>query len=329
MVTELRRKLQARVRRWTLARQTPARTQTLTQNRIYILPTRAGSAWLLVLLLMLVMAINYENNLVYALTFLLLGVFLTAVFHTYANLAGIEVRVLPSTPCFAGGQAIFELELQRHARRCFEQLNLRLEQSDQVQALDLLQDRESVHLYSPAQKRGWLYPGGLKLETTYPLGLFRAWSWLNLEMKTLVYPEPLESPLPTSMEDLSRQGHDRMSVRRGDDDFAGLERFQPGMSPRQVDWKSYARGRGLHAKHFAGHQDPDLWLDLDALGGESLERRLSRLTAWVLALSARDVRYGLRLGSFVLEPDNGEGQRTRALSALALYGLDSVAEVPR
>ncbi|GAA0687112.1 DUF58 domain-containing protein [Marinobacterium maritimum] len=314
--------LKASVRRWTLARQQPARSHTLTQNRIFILPTRAGSAWLLLLLLMLVMAINYENNLIYALTFLLLGVFLSAMFHTYANLAGIEVRVLPSEPCFAGTQAGFELELQRHASRPFEQLSLRLEHSDQLQVVDLLHERQTVRLYCPAKQRGWLFPGGLKLETHYPLGLFRAWSWLNLEMKNLIYPEPLETPLPGALEDRSGQGHDRMSSRRGDDDFAGLERFQPGMSPRQVDWKSYARGRGLHAKHFAGHQDPDLWLDLDALGGEALERRLSRLTAWVLALSAREMRFGLRLGSFVLTPANGEAQRTRALSALALYGLE-------
>ncbi len=322
MATELKQALKARVRRWTLARQQPARSQTLTQKRIFILPTRAGSAWLLVLLLMLVMAINYENNLIYALTFLLLGVFLSAMFHTYANLAGIEVRVLPSEPCFAGTEASFELELLRHASRPFEQLGLRLEQSEQVQMVDLLRERQALRLYCPARQRGWLSPGGVKLETIYPLGLFRAWSWLNLEMKNLVYPEPLETPLPSVLEDQSSQGHDRMSTRRGDDDFAGLERFQPGMSPRQVDWKSYARGRGLHAKHFAGHQDPDLWLDLDALGGEALERRLSRLTAWVQALSANDTRFGLRLGSFVLAPASGEAQRTRALSALALYGLE-------
>ncbi len=322
MVTELRRSLKARVRHWTLSRQQPARSRVLTQKRIFILPTRAGSAWLLVLLLMLVMAINYENNLIYALTFLLLGVFLSAMFHTYANLAGIEVKVMPSEPCFAGSQAGFELEVQRHASRAFQQLGFRLEHSDQIQMTDLLHERQTLRLYCPARERGWLFPGGLKLETCYPFGLFRAWSWLNLEMKNLIYPEPLDTPLPASLEDLSGLGCDRMSARRGDDDFAGLERFQPGMSPRQVDWKSYARGRGLHAKHFAGHQDPELWLDLDALGGEALERRLSRLTAWVQTLSANETCFGLRLGSFVLTPASGEAQRMRALSALALYGLE-------
>lgn len=323
MAIELRRAMRARVRQWTLARQRPAKSQTLTQNRIFLLPTRAGTVWLMLLALMLVMAINYENNLIYALTFLLLGVFLATVFHTYANLAGVEVRVLPSEPCFAGGQACFELELRRHSTRTFEQLVLRLEQSTQEQQVDLSQERQTLHLYCPAARRGWLQPGGLKLETTYPLGLFRAWSWLNLDMRTLVYPEPLETPLPSAWHAVSGQGRDRISAHRGDDDFAGLERFQPGMSPRQVDWKSYARGRGLHAKHFAGHQDPDLWLDLESLGGEALERRLSRLTAWVQQLAARDVRFGLRLGSFVLAPDGGESQRTRALAALALYGLES------
>ncbi|SMR71322.1 Uncharacterized conserved protein, DUF58 family, contains vWF domain [Marinobacterium sediminicola] len=322
MATELRRYLQTKIRQWTLARQRRAPSHTLTQNRIFILPTKAGCAWLLLLLMLLVMAINYENNLIYAVTFLLLGVFLTAIFHTYANLAGIEVKALPSRPCFAGRQAEFELELQRHSTRCFEQLHLRLESSEETQVVDLLNDRQRVRLYCPAPRRGWLSPGGVKLETCYPLGLFRAWSWLNLEIKTLVYPELLVTPLPSSLQEPSAKGCDRMSTRSGDDDFAGLERFQAGMSPRQVDWKSYARGRGLHAKHFAGHQDPDLWLDLDAMGGEALERRLSRLAAWVEALSVREVRFGLRLGSFSLAPAMGESHRSRSLAALALYGLE-------
>ncbi|WP_245912659.1 DUF58 domain-containing protein [Marinobacterium halophilum] len=325
LVSEWRHALRARMRRWVLSRQRPARSHRLTQNRIFILPTRAGSAFLLVLLLMLVMAINYENNLIYALTFLLLGIFMVAIFHTYSNLAGIEVRVLDAAPCFATESAGFELELCRHSTRRFEQLTFTLERQGEPCVVDLLQPRQALRLYCPAPRRGWLNPGGVKVETTYPLGLFRAWAWLNLDMKTLVYPLPLEAPLPASLQPAAGHGRDAITQRNGDDDFAGLERFQPGMSPRQVDWKSYARGRGLHAKHFAGHQDPDLWLDLDALGSEALEKRLSRLTAWVLELSARDVRFGLRLGQFVLTPARGEGHRVRALSALALYGLEDAS----
>ena len=321
MVSDARYALRGRIRRWILSRQQPAQSQRLTQNRIFILPTRAGSAMLLLLLLMLVMAVNYENNLVYALAFLMLGVFLTSIFHTYSNLAGIEVGALASEPCFAGEHAVFELELRRYSERRFQQLHFQLERGGTVCVVDLQQSRQSFRLSCQAAVRGWFYPGGLKLETTYPLGLFRAWAWLNLEMKALVYPVPIEAPLPMTLQPASGLGRDRISLRHGDDDFAGLERFQTGMSPRQVDWKSYARGRGLHAKHFAGHQDPDLWLDLDMLGGEVLERRLSLLTAWVLELSRRDVRFGLRLGSFTLAPASGEGQRLRALSALALHGL--------
>lgn len=309
------------MRRWVLSRQRPVRAQTLTQNRIFILPTRAGAGWLLLLLLMLVMAVNYENNLIYALTFLLLGVFLAAIFQTYANLAGIRVRVLQQTACFAGEHAGVELELQPPAGRSCTQIRLRLERSPLAAIVDL-HGPQRVRLFCPTVQRGWLQPGGLKLASDYPLGLFRAWSWLNLEVAVLVYPRPLDTPLPPWSAAVAHTGLPSLGTLTGDDDFAGLERFQPGMSPRQVDWKSYARGRGLQAKHFSGQRDPDLWLDLEALGGEALERRLSRLTGWVLALARADRRYGLRLGSTVLPPQRGEPQRLRALTALALYGQE-------
>ncbi|MBV0932254.1 DUF58 domain-containing protein [Marinobacterium weihaiense] len=322
MATEQLQGARRRIRRWMLSRQQPARSHRLTQNRIFILPTRAGSVYLLLLVLLLVMAINYENNLIYALTFLLLGVFMSAIFHTYSNLAGIEVEVQDAQPCFAGEQAGFEIELKGSARRTREQLQLQLAAQTLPRILDVVQTRQRVQLDCPAAQRGWLRPGGLRLQTTFPLGLFRAWAWLNLDAKVLVYPAPLDVPLPSALQPATGQGQDSLSRRAGEDDFGGLTRFEPGMSPRQVDWKSYARGRGLHAKQFEGHQDPDLWLDLDMLGGEALERRLSKLTGWVLELSRRDVRYGIKLGSFVLPPASGEGQRTRALSALALYGLE-------
>ena len=48
----------------------------------------------------------------------------------------------------------------------------------------------------PAARRGWLDLGRVMLETRYPLGLFRAWSYLELEARALVYPRPERAALP-------------------------------------------------------------------------------------------------------------------------------------
>ena len=81
----LRQRLRSRFRAWVNRRIPPARVVTLDQRRIFIFPSRAGFFFGLCLLLMLTTAINYQNNMSYALTFLLATLFIIAILHTYAN----------------------------------------------------------------------------------------------------------------------------------------------------------------------------------------------------------------------------------------------------
>ena len=53
-----------------------------------------------------------------------------------------------------------------------------------------------VVLERPAPRRGWLPLGRVMLETRFPLGLFRAWSYIEPDARCLVYPRPERSPLP-------------------------------------------------------------------------------------------------------------------------------------
>lgn len=308
----------AAVRRWSLARHQRRSSVRLTQKRIYILPTAAGMVFTLLLILLLVMGINYENNLIYALTFLLGSLFLVTILHTYNNLAGIEVAYVRAGECHAGDMAHFQLRLSQQGER--DRIRLQLPDGE-ARDVDLVESVELLDLSCPAPERGWLRPSWVKLETVYPLGLFRAWSWCRLDMSALIFPASLESPLPEQFE-AAVEGSLLQAKSGGSEEFIGLERFRPGMSPRQIDWKSMARGRGLQAKQFADLRSPELWLDLNAMGGEGLERRLSRLTAWVAQLSRAELAYGLKLGNQTLPPARGEAQRQQALKALALYGKE-------
>ena len=58
------------------------------------------------LLLMLLAAINYQNSLAYALTFLL-GRFVVAILHTYRNLAGLIIKAGSTPAVFVGEPAVF------------------------------------------------------------------------------------------------------------------------------------------------------------------------------------------------------------------------------
>ena len=83
----------------------------LNRRRIFILPTRHGLFFAVVLFIMLLGAINYNNSLAYMLTFLLVSVAIVSMLHTYKNMAGLVFRAGHSEPVFTGQTATFGIHI--------------------------------------------------------------------------------------------------------------------------------------------------------------------------------------------------------------------------
>lgn len=313
--------LSPRLRQW-LFRLGPD-TQTpivLTQRRIFILPTAGGLLYGLVLLLMLLGAINYDLSLGHALVFLLAGLGLVGMVHTFRNLIALRIVPLRSEAVFVGETARFRLHVDNP--RAHERRVLEFSFPQQPAAcLDLPAHAHGmVELPYLARQRGRLEPGRITLATRYPLGLFRAWSYPHPPLSCLVYPRPLATPLP-ACHAISHQGQRHSTP--GEEDFSGLRLHQPNDSPRHIAWKAVARDieqRPLLVKQFAGGSEGELILDWALLpAGHDTETCLSMLTAWVLSAEQQQLRYGLRLPGIDLPPAHGPAQRERCLEVLALY----------
>lgn len=303
---------------WLARRIPPANRITLDQRRIFILPTRQGAAFAVALLLMLLAGINYQNSLAYGLTFLLFSLALVAMLRTYRNLAGLQLAGGGASPVFAGEAAGFRLRLESD-RRAHQAIALGWRGEPLILSDVPAGESVALQVFHPAPKRGWLRPERLRVESRFPLGLFVAWSWLDLDVRALVYPRPLEAaPPPRSGEDRGGEEGQRQAGQ-GADDFQGLRPYQPGDSRRRLDWKAFSRGQGLLVKDFTALAGSELWLDFSVLDGDT-ETRLSWLCQAVLDGSARQLRFGLRLPGVELRPATGDNQRDAALQALALFG---------
>jgi uncharacterized protein (DUF58 family) len=293
----------------------------LRHRRVYILPTRIGWLFGATVGILLVGSINYALQLGFALTFLLAGMGLVGMVHTTRNLARLSVSAGRVEPVFAGEAAQFRLHLENlepHDRPAI--LVRHLASAAQI-VLDLGRRAVAEAILSvPATKRGWLPLGRVMLETRFPLGLFRAWSYAEPDVRCLVYPRPERASLPVPSA-ASDAGAARAQAQ-GNDDFSGLREYQPQDSPRHVAWKAVARSDTMLTKQFAGAAGTELWLDWAALPPTmETEQRLSRLTGWVIAAELSGARYGLRLPGSALAPDRGESHRAACLQALALHGI--------
>jgi uncharacterized protein (DUF58 family) len=296
-------------------------TIVLVHRRVYIVPTQLGWLFALTLLILLVGSINYALSLGFALTFLLAGMGLAAMAHTARNLARMAISVGRVEPVFAGEQAQFRLYLDSRAAFDRPAVLARQVASRAQLVVDVPANGiAEVVLPVPAASRGWLPVGRVMLETRFPLGIFRAWSYVEPNLRCLVYPKPERSALPAPTAEAARGA--MRSPMPGNDDYSGLRTYQLSDSPRHVAWKAVARSEDMLTKQFTGEAAAELWLDWNRLPpAMGVETRLSRLAGWVLAAERAGVNYALRLPGGELPPGRGEVHRAACLQALALYGV--------
>ncbi len=286
-------------------------------KRLFILPTARGLGFLLLLLLMLLGAINYNNSLAYAFCFLLSGLGLVSLYHTYRNLAGLEVRCIRSRNAFAGEAARFELVLSNS--RHFARYAMGIGKDTEHLQFVSVPAGQTAHLWVPREtrQRGKCHLGTLTLETRFPLGLFRAWSRLHLEQHAWVYPSPAREHRvhSQSLRHLSEEG----DQGRGSDDFRGFRPYHPGDSLHHVNWKAVAREQGWMIKEFGGDRVEERWFDWAQLPDLGPEDCLSQLCRWVVDADRQQEHYGLRLPDQELGPAQGPAFRDRCLRALAAF----------
>jgi uncharacterized protein (DUF58 family) len=298
----------------------------LNQRRVYIVPTRAGLVFAVMLILLFFGSVNYNLSLGFALTFVLAACALIDMHLTFRNLAHLHLSAGRAQAVFAGEEAQFELHLinrRKHDRYAILVGFIGDGLPDLPQAADVAaQATRSVTLSCAALERGWLSAPRVRLTTRFPLGFLRAWSYWRPDAKALVYPHPEEHAPPLPMgEDENHDG----KGRAGQDDFAGIRAYQAGDSMKHLAWRQIARvdlehGGALVTKHFEGGSGSDLCLDFAKLPrAMDLDARLSRMTRWVLDAEARGLPYSFRLGEIAFDTALGPAHQAACLRTLALY----------
>lgn len=295
-------------------------TIVLVQRRVFILPTRQGLLFAGVILLMLVGSVNYDLSLGFVLAFLLGATGIQSMLHTFRNLANLRIAPGRVQPVFAGEAAQFRIRIANPARAHRYSVGVTRDKRNAVYVDVPSAGETAATVAVPATRRGWLRPGRLTLFTFFPVGLFRAWSYADLDMHALVYPAPaspgMPLPLPAAGNgDGGLHGH-------GQDEFSGLRPYRPGDSPRHIAWKAVARDDTLLTKQFAGRAEAELWLSWDMLPpAMDTETRIAHLARWVIDADRAGLAYGMRLPGLVLPMASGAIHRGECLRALALHGI--------
>ncbi|MEY4375872.1 MAG: hypothetical protein RJB26_422, partial [Pseudomonadota bacterium] len=235
-------RLRQTIARWTYRRQGADNGEfTLHRRRLYIIPTRLGLAYAVMLLAMLVGGLNYGNNLALLFTFLLAAAGWVAMHQAHANLQGL-VGTLEGTALanvadspidfhltfrVPSGQTRPDIEIDGPARPGLERPPIASVNAGQT-----------VHLH-------WTHPPApgllrVRVATRYPLGLFRAWTWVHPAAPAVAAESTAETSTERSPSEETAADDGLPSVA-GDGDIVGLRAWRPGDGWRRVAWRASAR----------------------------------------------------------------------------------------
>ncbi|TGN41573.1 DUF58 domain-containing protein [Marinobacter confluentis] len=319
----MRSRIRKRWQRWINHRIPRRDHQILSQRNVFILPTGAGVIFGLLLLIMLITGINYQNSLIYLLTFILGAVFVAAMHQTHRNLAGLELTVLSGGEGFPGDPIPFRIRAKAGGNDALA-LSLSCEDTRIDQQHVLKGEPADLSLALVPFERGYFRPDRIRVETRFPFGLLKAWSWLRPVSAGIVFPDPIPAPESASTVQDGEQTSQARSI--DGNDHADIRPWREGDLSQRVLWKRFARTGEMVIADWEGEQGSPQWLDYEAFRGVDQELRLSYLAYQVLDRMKTNRPFGLNLPGQRIDPDEGRAHGTRCLKALAVFGLEKPRE---
>lgn len=306
----IRRQLKQWFNNWLDSRQPRARQVTLSQKIIYILPSRFGLWYILLLILLYLLGTNYQNNLILLMSYMLFSVLLLALALAWRNLHGLTVSCAPVLSAYA--EEVLMVPVSLHSPQPRQQLQCYFSSTASPAVLE--DNRQQLMVPLATKQRGFLPLPRLTLHSYYPFGLFNCKSLLNLDYHYWVFPKPLTAKSVVISSDTSG------SKKNSSEDFDTIRSYQAGDSLKLMLWKRLARDPANPViKHAPSSPQPDPdWITIPAVSGAALEVALSKACFLMIQLEQRSKPYGLRIKGKSISPSCGQPHLERCLRELAL-----------
>ena len=296
-------------------------TYKIGNRQLYILPTKIGWYFVMILLALFAIAIKFNNNPAFMMLFMLISIGIVGMHYTHSNMIGMTINTQSAKNIFCGEHAIFPVTLENNKNKPRHALWLT---SGGFNQLCNLNENQHKHfgLKQPSIQRGYLTCSDIVLTSQFPIGLFFCWSKrYKANQKCLVYPQPLD--LIEMPEDGSESGkqQQKSSIKLDTGDYAGMKSYQPGDRIRDIHWPSLAKSQKLITIQHEVRSNSSVNLSWFLLPNSmSVEDRLSQLCYWLLEAEKNNTQYQLEMPNHTIEYARGKSHLNECLTVLALWG---------
>lgn len=289
-------------------------------DKIFILPTRYGFYFIAIVFILFLISLSYGHSLAFSTTFIFVSLVMTSAHFTNFNLAGIKVIALYIPDNIQEGEAsFFRVTLRNTANKSRFDIQVCIGKDNQSMPISLSGGETGQITFEVKNlKRGEYLLKRLTVSSTFPFGLFYAWKYWyedNLFSVLPAYSENVPN-LPNPTPNLGKRGGNKGAHEIGAEEFYGHQNYQEGMPLRAIDWKAYARGKGILLKRFIDEADVFYLFKINEQE-KNLEERISQLAVLVDKAEAMGLTYAVVLGQEKPEYGKGRNFKIKTLKRLA------------
>ena len=305
-----------------------ARQVELSHRTIYIIPTKASAGVLLIVTILLITGMNYQNNLMYLFALWLLTLVIWNFILGFYNLYQLTLTAADTKNSFEGETARFQVALstkRKGSRQYCLQLNEFFDTNKGGESFHIDLNRNDRELWTvevAAKKRGPLPLPRIYVYSTYPFGFAYAFSYVNLDLQAWVYPKPQQSQHATRESGNSGQQQVHENQHGQGVDFDSLKAYEAGDKVQRIHWQQYAKTGVLLTRQFASESSDSLWIRWQDFPYMPIEQRLRHLSFLIQQASNHYQPYGLDMPEGRIAPNNGDMHKHQCLLMLAKYGFE-------
>lgn len=256
------------------------------------------------------MGMAYANNLVYIVCFYLtmMGLALAKITNDHVDKVYIEKVYLHEA--FAESDQTLYVVVRNTTPFPLKQVEVLISRQKYIIKTNLKSaDSQTIELQWSPHKRGLQKLPVIRVQSSYPAGLFQAWKVLKSPGEVIVYP--------------TRRGQrDFPHAGSSPQDAVGLlkeiREYRAGDSPKRIHWRSLAKNNQLRTLVHEGNETPACQLDWQQLQHLALESRLEQLALWISSAQAQGNSWKLVLPDMEFDSQNINASKL-ALTKLALW----------
>lgn len=246
----------------------------VSKKNIYIFPTKHGFQIGLFIILSLIAATIYQINLGLILLIVLSTLFFLSILITYENINYLSFEPVENIihDKDTGGIKLCIINHSKQKKINFSICDKKTKYKSNN--FNLNTGENTVSLQGHFLGRGCYEFPMLKIETSFPFGITRAWNWFLVKTMIYVYPSPIQC-----FRDFNDfLTHISSKQSNCSEDFDGIDQFQEGMSESKIAWKISSSKGQLYIKKFENQLHiKKILIDYDQIPEQDHETKLGMM----------------------------------------------------